>query len=154
MTFKSKKARTIAACAELAAKYRNPDGKTFFLVLNCPLCIIHNTVHVENPMLSKGTRTCVGCPLASKTGEVGCTRFDSYDNAHQDYIRNMDRCEGEDYDSIDMDTPIVCGYKGEPSIHFLRRAMFFDHLIPILSELPPERFTRAGWVFLDLLVSG
>lgn len=60
----TKKERTIKACRELAAKYRNPEGKRFFHDEYCPLCIIHLC-------------GCEGCPLANEDGALGCYYFNS-----------------------------------------------------------------------------
>ena len=57
-----KKWRTIKACWELAAKYREPEGKEFFFTRSCPLCSIHNN--------------CLGCSMADHG--LGCVRFKSY----------------------------------------------------------------------------
>ena len=75
----TKKERTIKACRELAAKYRAPEGKTFFALEVCPLC----TVHADT------VNECHGCPLALMDGDEGCYQFNSNERAF-DYYEETD----------------------------------------------------------------
>ncbi len=70
----TKKERTIKACRELAAKYREPKGETFFCDEHCPLCSIH---YFPN----RGV--CFGCPLAKQYSTVGCSHFSTYQSANK-----------------------------------------------------------------------
>ncbi len=118
----TKKERTIKACRELAAKYREPEGKVFFDFGKCSLCVISGRSARDNG-------DCLGCPMASsgKTTEWGCVDFTSYEEA-------------------------VCADRyNEKNSAFEARAAFFDKIIPILEGLPASRFTKRGWKYFEML---
>lgn len=118
----TKKERTIKACRQLAAKYREPEGKVFFILESCPLCKLHTLGACDN---------CQGCPLAKENGNEGCYEFDSNDIAQGYY---------EEHDE-----------KLEPNPAFEARAAFFDRIIPILEGIPASRFTKKDWKYFDML---
>ena len=134
LKIKSKKKLTIKACEELVKKYRNPDGKVFFYTATCPLCPIH-----YNP------RTCEGCPLASKDGCIGCTEFDSYQQALKSQ-KGTTAVTGHVYIAF-LDEASMKDIKEA----FENRAKFFEKIIPILKKVDKKRFTRDGWKYFDEL---
>jgi hypothetical protein len=74
---------------------------------------------------------CIPCPLADGESDEGCTKFNSY---------------REIQDIIDI------YFKEEAREAFSRRADVYEqHIIPILEKLPPERFTKRGWRFIEEL---
>lgn len=75
----TKKERTIRACRELAAKYREPEGEKFFSYADCPLCLMHYC--------------CGGCPLANEDGFRGCGKFRTYQKAVQHSQYNQRACK-------------------------------------------------------------
>ena len=118
----TKKERTIQACRELAAKYREPEGKVFFDFCECSLCMIHGR-------LARDNGDCLGCPMASsgKMTEWGCVDFTSYEEAASADLYN------------------------EKNPAFEVRAAFFDKIIPILEGIPTSRFTKKGWKYFNEL---
>lgn len=125
----TKKERTIKACRELAAKYREPEGKTFFSTVSCPLCDIH-----------EGFYDCIGCPLADDCGEDGCVEFTTYLEAAE--VARVNGC---------FKIPTPESAKMPIQRAFDARAAFFDKIIPILEKIPASRFTRKGWEYFDEL---
>lgn len=126
----SNKSRTIQACRDLAEKYRKPQGKDFFLAKSCNLCIIHAKL-VEDYL------NCHGCPLAEESGLAGCSGFRSNQNARRALL------------------PTALGITYSPnkrtSVHFYRRAEFFERIIPLLEQIPASRFTKKGWKYFKEL---
>ncbi|KKM61140.1 hypothetical protein LCGC14_1534710 [marine sediment metagenome] len=111
----TKKERTIKACRELAAKYREPEGKgLFFRRDSCPLCLIHD------PNYSAG---CVGCPLADKGGDTGCIDFRTYKRANRCRTSYSYNARAAFFDKI---IPIL---EGIPASRFTKRGWkYFDEL--------------------------
>jgi len=130
---KKKKQRTIRACRELARKYRDPQGEYFFTYDDCLLCKIH---FFRNFIDSKNN--CLGCPLANKDGKKGCIEFKSFNKAYKKFneISSLSTFFYED-----LKTPK----------EFIKRAEFFEKIIPILERIPAERFTKKGWRYFDEL---
>lgn len=125
---KTKKERTIKACRKTAEKYRNPWGRLFFLIADCALCDIHEF-----------DSDCRGCPLANENGSEGCSDFKSYALAYSD----LRAISALNWDPFEPDWPRPNG--------FLVRAAFFEKIIPILEEIPVERFTKKGWTYFKEL---
>ena len=125
---RKKKWRTIKACRELAAKYREPEGRCFFEIGHCSICDIHYKD-------DNWDRKCVGCPLANECGGGGCGHFASNYTA-QEYLRSHQY----NTDKIILTNPA-----------FDARAAFFDKIIPILDRIPAERFTKRGWKYFNEL---
>lgn len=127
----TKKERTIRACRELAAKYREPERKLFFIWEGCPLCYLHKPgkAPVEN---------CRGCPLASAKGTfgAGCFGFNTTKKAM--------KLVGQGHIGLRDESVIV-------QKAFNARAAFFDKIIPILEKIPAKRFTKKGWEYFNEL---
>ena len=127
---KTYKEKTIEACKELADKYRNPEGHTFFSPEHCPMCQIYYLV---------GKKDCRGCFMADIDGDSGCVDFYSYKKA-QDSVENF-------FGSVFM-------FHSEPTYEFLIRANFFENIIAELKKIPEERFTPLGWKYFKEISRG
>lgn len=117
----TKKERTIKACRELAAKYRDPEERGFFMHITCTLCRIFKVRWLF--WRWRYSPNCKGCPLARETGGMGCGSFKTYRAASLSRSRDA----------------------------FEARAAFFDKIIPILEGIPASRFTKRGWKYFDEL---
>jgi len=124
----SRKRLTIKACKKLSNKYRNPHGKYFFTRDVCPLCKIHFDKYYG----------CYGCPLADENGDIGCTEFKSFADA-------------EEWLDLKSNNTYFFDPTWEIPEEFIRRAEFFDKIIPILEKIPKERFTPQGWTYFKEL---
>ena len=123
----TKKEKTIKACKEMIFRYRNPLNYDFFKEKYCPLCKVHLT--------KINAIYCKGCPLADILGQTGCIYFRSFHharNAHSSF-------------SILYTSDAIDRWKEAA----LRRAEFFEKIIPILEKIPEKRFTKNGWRYFD-----
>lgn len=127
----SNKDRTIQACRDLAEKYRNPNGKKFFNIDHCSLCKIHEE--------SSSDSECRGCPLANKEGEMECLAFTSYKKANKALKKRVGKYS------------IIYPNGRKVAVAFLRRAEFFEKIIPILEKIPSKRFTKKDWTYFKEL---
>lgn len=125
------KNRTIQACKDLAEKYRKPQGKRFFNCADCALCRVH--------LRGSEKGACNGCPLGDDKDMFGCNYFESNKKARQ---------VSEKYAP---GKPLVYPNSKKVSIKFIRRAEFFEKIIPILEKIPGSRFTNKGWKYFKEL---
>ena len=130
---------TIQACKQISKKYREMkkiDG--WFIRDNCPLCKIHyKTIWKRH----RSDKRCTGCPLADMHADVGCLDFASA----KELIIELNTWY--DNDHKDLDYKHLVGAAKD-------RAEFYDKIIPILEQIPEERFTREGWTYFEELDRG
>jgi len=128
----TKKERTIRAHKELIEKYQNPLGKQFFLDTSCPLCSIHNSGD-EDDLID-----CRGCPMANRSGSIGCSSHKTYDKA----ISILHPISMSRKVMIKSTVRLV-----EKSFNL--RAKYHEELIKYLRGLPESLFTKKGWTYLS-----
>ena len=122
------KREIISACYDLIQRYESPKGKMLFFNRTCSLC------HVVSGNIL--TMMCRGCPLANKSGVVGCIGFATYKAASNSY-RNV-------LSNVGLSK---CYPNNKPTKEFIARANFFRKIIPILEKIPAKRFTPSGWEY-------
>lgn len=134
------KQRTIKACKELEKKYLDPYGKKFFKFTVCPLCDVHGRLSLWLFL------TCRGCPLANESGGCGCLDFRSFRIAEYSINRESESIESK---SITEENDSM--FSGVWKKAFKCRSNFFKRIIPILEQIPVERFTKKGWKYFKEL---
>ncbi len=129
----TKKERYIRAWVELIKKFRNPIGNVFFNEATCPLCIVSGS-------------SCRGCPLANKYGGMGCMDFVSAEMASA----AIDK-------ALDKGTYKLDGYRrvveidDETAQAFNACADALEKYLPVIKNIPSQRFTKEGWTYFDEL---
>lgn len=127
MTYKYK---TIKACLELAKKYRNPQGKFFFISKGCSLCVVYGATQ----RLPK----CAGCFQKGKSWYCGGYDMKSYRKALE-YLESINGAFNTRYPN-DKKT----------SITFIHRAEFFERMAVELEKFLAKQFTPAGWKYFEI----
>lgn len=131
---KSYKDRFLAAIQETTELHQKVvDGKEERLkgfYTSCPLCCVY--IPLE--------KSCKGCPLYNGViNENGCDKFKTYP-----YNSNAYRDEDDERSPIANDNRTFAEISAE-------RILFFNKIVPILKNIPKERFTPAGWKYFHEL---
>ncbi len=141
----SYKDKCLKALDETIYKYENPFNnigslKEMFNTDTCALCNVY--YHYNNYNNNTFEETCLGCPMCSETGIADCTSFNSYQKAASAYTKYLQ----ESKESVEVSLEI----RNELINTLSDRRDFLVMLKDTILDLPEERFTPAGWKYLEL----